>query len=620
MCVATGDIMTDDKQQCHVDLEPIGRREIVEPGTTILAATQSSGVELVATCGGMGTCGNCRIRLEKGELTSLTLIETGKLSTAEIGAGYRLACQAEILSDVRIDIPPESLTALQRLQIEGLSVSITPDPLVLPIDLNLPQPTLTDIRSDEARLKASLAEHGFSEIDVSVPVLANGVEKLRETGWSARFGLRQKSTSATHKELIAILPVQSPLLGLAIDIGTTKLAAYLIDLSTGATLVKTGTMNPQIAYGEDVVSRIAYANNNEAGRQILQSRLVKSINSLIRELCSTAHTAPEQIVEVVAVGNTAMHHLFVGLPVRQLGEAPYVATVSDSCELRAREVGLQVSPGAMLYLPPNIAGYVGADHVAMLLASSLGQASRSILALDIGTNTEITLAYGGRLICCSCASGPAFEGAHIRDGMRAVPGAIERVRFANDHFQVHTIGDTLPVGICGSGILDAIAEAFAAGIIDRRGVPRKEHPLIAELNGTVAVRLVPASATKHGRDIIMTRADVNEIQLAKAAIRAGVEILLAESEIDSTDLDEIIVAGAFGTYLNIGSAISSGLLPELPLEQYHQVGNAAGLGAQHLLISRSARASAEKMARTIEYIELTTHASFTDTFTQSLYF
>jgi uncharacterized 2Fe-2S/4Fe-4S cluster protein (DUF4445 family) len=609
--------MPDPTSSVRVDLEPVGRRAVVEPGTTLLSAAQSSGVGLVSICGGMGTCGSCRVRLVSGSLTPLTLVEQGELSAAEIEAGYRLACQSQVVSDVRIDIPPESLSAAQRLQIEGQAVGVPLDPPVVAVDLQLVPPTLADLRADSARLKDALAASGYPQTAISFPVLADCSERLAAQGWSARLALRPDGGRA---EVIAVLPPGSRLFGLAVDIGTTKLAAYLVDLSTGLTVAKTGAMNPQIAYGEDVVSRIAYANTDDAARHTLQTRLIEALNLLVAELCATAGATPDQVVDGVAVGNTAMHHLAVGLPVRQLGESPYVAAVSEPLEIRSRDVGLRLSAGAPLYLPPNIAGYVGADHVAMLLASGVGQTSKTALALDIGTNTEISLAVAGRLISCSCASGPAFEGAHIRDGMRAAPGAIERVRYADGAFQVHTIGEALPVGICGSGILDAVAQALAAGMIDYRGVPRKDHPLVAQPNGQTACLIVPASGTGHGRDLWMTRGDIHEIQLAKGAIRAGIDILLDEAGLTPEALNEIVVAGAFGTYLDIGSAVRVGMFPDLPRERFRQVGNAAGLGAQYLLISKAQRIRAQEIASRIEYVELTAHSGFTDAFVRALYF
>jgi uncharacterized 2Fe-2S/4Fe-4S cluster protein (DUF4445 family) len=419
---------------------------------------------------------------------------------------------------------------------------------------------------------------------------------------------------------VCVQPVDGRLLGLAVDTGTTKLAAYLVDLGNGETLARAGAMNPQIAYGEDVVSRIAYANTAAGAAQLLHKRLVDELDHLVGELCTEVGAHRDQIVDAVVVGNTVMHHFVTGLPVRQLGAAPYVAAVSDAVVAPAEEIGLQLGRGATVYMPPNIAAYVGSDHVAMLLATGLAGTARTVLALDIGTNTEISLAHKGEIWSCSTASGPAFEGAHIHDGMRAAPGAIEHVRFHLGAFQVQTVGGAAPVGICGSGILDAIAQGLEAGVIDERGALSKDHPLVSRTAAGPTCMLVPASHSGHGRDVVFTRSDVNEIQLAKGAIRAGTELLLREAGIDAAGLDSVVVAGAFGTYLDLESAVRVGLLVDVPQERYRQVGNAAGRGAEQLLLSREARVSADRLAEKVRYVELTVHPAFVDVFAQSLGF
>ncbi|MBA7706642.1 hypothetical protein ES703_115497 [subsurface metagenome] len=324
-----------------------------------------------------------------------------------------------------------------------------------------------------------------------------------------------------------------------------------------------------------------------------------------------------------------MHHLFAGLPVRQLGLAPYVPAVSDPLDFSAGEIGLDLAPGAYVHLPPNIAGYVGADHVAMLLATeswsskscnSKSRTKGSLFAVDIGTNTEITLAAGGRLLSCSCASGPAFEGAHLQDGMRAAPGAIERVSIEKGGIRYHTIADRPPVGICGSGILDAVSGMIGAGIIDDSGKFRMDSPLVRTKHEKQELVLSPSSSTGHRRDIVVTRKDVNEIQLAKAAIRAGINILLKEAGLAADDIREFIIAGAFGTYLDLGSAVRIGMFPPLPLGRFRQVGNAAGIGAKQMLISAARRSQAAEIARRVNYIELTTHPDFTPEFLKAMYF
>ena len=615
-----------------IDLEPVGRRVQVGTKSTLLAAAQAAGVELVAVCGGIGSCGTCRVRLMTGELSPLTLIEEVELGLDEIAAGFRLACQARPVSDVRLDIPPESLTTPQRLQVEGQGVEVGLDPVVVPIDLHLSPPSLFDLRSDTTRLKAALAEQGFVIQTITLPVLAGLSEGLRAQDWSARLALRRVDGKAA-KNLVAVLPPASPLLGLAVDIGTTKLAAYLVDLVSGETLAKDGAMNPQIAFGEDVISRIAYVNEHAGqhpdGRQLLQDRLVATLNHLAAQLCAGVGNSPQQIVEAVFVGNTAMHHLFAGLPVHQLGASPYVPVIGESFELPATALGLSLARGATVYLPPNIAGYVGADHVAMLLALDVARTQQITIALDIGTNTEITLSIparrtgrkGNRMLSCSCASGPAFEGAHINAGMRAAPGAIERLQIIAGDVRVHTIGGVAPVGICGSGILDAVAELLVAGVLDRRGVLQKGHSRLRQAtNGRLEFLLVPAAASGHGHDLVVSREDVKEIQLAKGAIRAGIEILLGEAGLMPDDVEQFIVAGAFGTYLDLNSALRIGMFPALPIERFRQVGNAAGIGAKQMLVSAAQRRAASQIARQIEYIELTTHPTFAEEFVQALTF
>lgn len=609
--------MANPASTFQIDLQPSGRRIAATADQTLLAAAQDSGLELVAVCGGNGSCGTCRVHLISGQLSALTSIEEHELEKAEIATGCRLACQALPLSDVEIDIPPESLTTPQRTQIEGLEIDVAIEPNVIPIDLELAAPDQFDLRADVTRLNDALIARGRQPVSIDLPVLADLSDRLRDQNWMARLAVQRQPD---RSEVIAIMQPLTRLLGLAVDIGTTKVAAYLIDLADGYTLAQAGAMNPQIGYGEDVVSRIAYTNSHHDGRQVLQEKIVDTLNHLTAELCSQAHVWREQIVEAVVVGNTVMQHLFAGLPVKQLGTSPYVPAISDAIEIHARAVGLDLAAGAYVYLPPNIAGFVGADHVSMVLAAGIDRTGLTAIGIDIGTNTEITLAHRGRLLSCSCASGPAFEGAHIRDGMRAAPGAIERVQIDGQTIRYHTIGNRPPIGICGSGILDAIAQMKQAGVLDRRGVLRKDHPLAQTGEGRHEIVLAPAQVTGHGRNILVTRHDVTEIQLAKSAIRAGIDILLAAANIAYDAIDVFSVAGAFGTYLDLSSAIQIGMFPALPLQRFKQIGNAAGMGAKQMLISIARRRAAAELARRVEYIELTTYLGFTDRFAEAMYF
>jgi uncharacterized 2Fe-2S/4Fe-4S cluster protein (DUF4445 family) len=301
-----------------------------------------------------------------------------------------------------------------------------------------------------------------------------------------------------------------------------------------------------------------------------------------------------------------------------LGESPYMATVGEAMHIKARDLGLKIASGGTIYLPPNIAGFVGADHVSMLVGAGLDDTKETVIALDIGTNTEISLYHNGRHWAVSCPSGPAFEGAHIEDGMRAAPGAIERVRLEGGEVKIHTIGNGDAVGICGSGILDAIAECLKAGLLQPRGAFTGTHPRLRGSGGAAEFVLVPASKSKTGRDVRMTRKDVNEIQLAKGAVRAGADVLLEKAGIRAADLDQVVIAGAFGTYLDVDSAVTIGMLPRVQRTRCQQIGNAAGTGARRMLVSLDQREIAESIARRVEFVELAKHPSFTKIYSQAL--
>jgi uncharacterized 2Fe-2S/4Fe-4S cluster protein (DUF4445 family) len=367
------------------------------------------------------------------------------------------------------------------------------------------------------------------------------------------------------------------------------------------------------------MSRISFTREHLDGRQTLQKVLIETFNGLIDGMCRRQGISAEQIVDAVCVGNTAMHHLFAGLPVEQLGLSPCVPAVSEALDVPAAAVGLMMARDALVHLLPNIAGYVGADHVAMLLATGLWQKEGIAVGVDIGTNTEISLVSRGKILSCSAASGPAFEGAHIRNGMRAAAGAIERVQIIDGQVHVFTIENHPPVGICGSGILDAIAEMRSAGAINEKGALQNGHALVRSGEGPPEFLLVPAERTGHGKEISLTRKDINEIQLAKSAIRVGIDTLLEQAGVQVQDIEEFVIAGAFGSYINVSSAVQIGMFPNLPLERFRQVGNAAGIGARQSLTSISQRRIAAEVARRVRYVELTGHPDFQRRFLQQMY-
>lgn len=575
----------------------------------MLEAARRLGVGLSGVCGGVGVCGTCRVIVPpecRDALNPVTPTEEERLRPEDLARGVRLACRALVRESLYVFVPPESLTASQRTQVEGRQTPVRPDPAVRAWDLVLPPATLSDLRSDGERVRNGIGE----PVQFDLGVLRSSPMALREWGWRARVVLR-------GDEVVALLPPSTPLLGVAIDLGTTKLAGYLVNLETGETLASAGAMNPQLAYGEDVMARITYALQEPEGAERLRQAAVEGLNGLVRDLCAQASAFPEHIVDAVVVGNTAMHHLFLGLPTRPLGLAPYVPVESAPMDVRARDVGLVLAPGAYVHLLPNIAGFVGADHVAALLAARMDEADAPTLLLDIGTNTEICLAAGGELFSCSAASGPAFEGAHIRFGMRAAPGAVERVRILEGRVFWETVEGKPPVGICGSGILDAVAELRRAGVLNGRG-GWLANPLVHRTEDGPEFVLVPAEASGLGRAITLSRKDVGEIQLAKGAIAAGWQVLLEEARIRETEVARVIVAGAFGTYIDVRNAVALGLLPNLPLERFEQVGNIAGTGARMALLSRAERERAARLARRVRYVELTAHPSFRERFARAL--
>jgi uncharacterized 2Fe-2S/4Fe-4S cluster protein (DUF4445 family) len=373
-------------------------------------------------------------------------------------------------------------------------------------------------------------------------------------------------------------------------------------------------MNPQISYGEDIVSRITRVIESPEEGKRLQNLAAGVINELAADLCAQAGAKPAEITDAVVAGNTAMHHLLLGLPVAQLALSPFVPAVSRALDIKARDLGLNFAPGTYTHLPPNIAGFVGADHVTMLLATGAWQAEGVLIAIDIGTNTEVSLVDNGKITSVSCASGPAFEGGHIKDGMRAARGAIERLRIDGSRLQYQTIEGAPPVGLCGSGILDAMAQLYLAGIIKDNGRMGDDHPQVRTLNSQREFVIV-SEAERDGRPaIVVTQGDIRQLQLAKAAIRTGIQALLETNKRSEAEIDRVIIAGAFGSYIDVSSAMTIGMLPLLPPERFRQVGNAAGMGAKMALISRSKRAEARDIASQVNYVELASAPNFMHTF------
>lgn len=640
------------KNKIKIEVEPIGIRFFLGSPANCLKSIQDAGIEIKSVCRGKGTCGKDRIMFMNGSIKEPTEQELNMLSKEEIAHGVRLACQHDFTEDTSIYIPASSLSEEQKLQVVGQERDIKVDPTVKKYYIKLERATLKDVKADFNRIKDALKNtHSIDINRIDFHVLGEMPQILRENGWEI-------TVSERNGEIILIEGKDRTArnFGIAVDLGTTKIAALLVDLSTGKTIDKKGVMNPQISFGEDVMSRIDFASEGSSKLSQIQQVVLDAINGAVKDLCDSNALKTSEILEMTLVGNTAMHHLFLGLPVRQLGLSPFPALTSDCLDLKAREVGINIASGGYIYLMPVVAGFIGSDHLAMILSTSLYNMEGNCIGIDIGTNTEIALISQGKLYSVSTASGPAFEGAHIRYGMRAAPGAIERVIIDPQTCipKIQTIDDKEPAGICGSGILDAIAEMLKANIINKRGkfnlesgcickdnMGNLQYVLIADfhikrmeqnqncgadfikgVNGSSEkdMELVKKSLCSCDEVISINQRDIVEIQLAKGAMRAGIEILLENAKINFTDIDKIIIAGAFGSYIDPKNVINIGMFPNVPLKKISQVGNAASIGAKMALISKNQRKIAEDIGKMDNYLELTIFPSFSDHFATSVSF
>jgi uncharacterized 2Fe-2S/4Fe-4S cluster protein (DUF4445 family) len=416
--------------------------------------------------------------------------------------------------------------------------------------------------------------------------------------------------------------------GVALDIGTTTLVGYLVDLVTGRQVAVAGRANPQAAYGDDVIARIEFCGREKDGARTLQGMVVGAINEIVAEACRKAGIKPSAVYEATVVGNTTMNHLLLKLPTGPIARAPFVAASASAHETSAKDLGLKIHPRGRVYTAPLIAGFVGADTVGVILATGMHESDRLRLAIDIGTNGEIVLGTRERLLACSTAAGPAFEGARIRYGMRAATGAIDRVDLEGDRLVLHTIDDAPAVGLCGTGLIDAVAALVAAGVINSTGLMQAAggsvRPALARritgAGGDTGFVLAAKGETQSGHPILLTQRDVREVQLAKGAIAAGIQTLLAEFGASAEDVEEVLLAGAFGNFIRPDRARAIGLIPPVPLERVKFVGNAAGAGARMLLVNRDLRRVADDVARGVEHVELSRRPDFQARFAEAMFF
>ncbi len=599
-----------------VTFVPEGHTVEVETGVTVLHAARLAGATIDAPCGERGRCGKCRVRVLEGATNELSAQEIELLQPAELASGVRLACEMMVTGPLTVEIPESSRNLAQRKATAELRRIVHPAPFTRKLCVKVAQPSLADadFRDDLARLRAAAPE--IAEVDLEAVRSLHGVLVAGKYAVTAvlagnrLLGVEPGDTSRQHY-------------GMAVDIGTTSLVGYLMNLRTGEEAAVSFLPNPQAAYGADVISRIEFAQDNPANIETLRKAVTKAINAILHNVARDAGISTEQIYEMTVVGNTCMSHLFLGIDPQPLGQAPYAPVLADPLCLTAAELGLAMHPRGRVRTLPNIAGFVGADTVGVLAASDLEHQSGLHVAVDIGTNAEVMAALDSRLIACSTAAGPAFEGAKISQGMRAQPGAIDGLTIGQDIF-VHTIGDRPAQGICGSGIVDALGELLRVGMLESSGrfadlddLPHLPAAL-RERFVDDGVVLVWAKESGIDRDIVLTQHDVREIQLVKAAIYAGIATLLEKLGHTPDELDGLHIAGAFGTYINKEHALRIGLIPNIPLDKLVFLGNAAGAGAKMAVISQNEFTTICATARRVEYMELAGDPIFRDNFATAM--
>lgn len=597
-----------------VTFEPGGQHIWSLPAETLLDTARRAGVRIASVCGGRGLCKSCVVQVTEGRVGPPSQQDIEFFSPEELANNWRRACQTLACGDCRVEVSARARAIPMRTEVESEDIWVRPDPAVRLYPVKVATPSLEYPAADDHRLLAALNERWpgtCSRIDLDV--LRHLPSTLRALGGQVvaivRFG-----------EIVGVIPPgKGPLPGLAVDVGTTNIGVLLIDLRNGRTLASRAMENPQTSHGADVITRIGKARSSPECQRELHDMVVAGINDAARELCESQSLSPEQIADVVVAGNTVMHHLLLQLPVEHLGAVPFVAASTSAIDVKARDIGIKAAPGAYVHAIANIAGFVGGDHTAMLLAIGSDHEDKTVVALDIGTNTEISLIHKGRLLTISCPSGPALEGGHIRCGMRSARGAIESVEISGDQVRIKTIGNAPPVGICGSGVLDATAQLYLAGIVSQTGRMTRQHPRVRIRDGQPEFVLADEHEAK-GTAVVFNQRDIRAVQLAKGAIRAGIQVLLDEEGLREDRIEQAIIAGAFGNYIDLTSAVATGMLPDLPLDRFAQVGNAAGIGAKLALVSYPHRATAQSIAASSQYIELAGSQRFNRAFMRAMRF
>ncbi len=638
---------TDPPDACQVIFLPSGRRGRIPAGISVLEAARQSGVAIESLCGGRLTCHKCWVQVESGRFDKHGILSSpDHLTPAEAEeqawverrgeAETRLACAARVRGDVLLFVPEESRGQKQTIRKAAGERLIEVAPAIRQVYVVVDSAELGDHRGDWGRLQDALAQQWqLTHLSLDLPVLRRLQATLRQQNWAVTATLWQE------REVIDLQAgYVEGIFGLAVDVGSTTVVAHLCDLRTSAVLATASAMNPQVVYGEDLMSRIAYAAQHPDGLTKLQQAILDTLNRLAAQAAQTAGLQAPAIQEAVLVGNTTMVQLALGMDSAELGQSPFALACRDALDFKARDLGWRLHPGAYVHVLPAEAGHVGADNVAAILAEELHHQTAVTLLVDVGTNAEIVLGNRDWLFSASSPTGPAFEGAQITHGMRAAPGAIERVRIdpQTQAPRCRVIGEprwsdawqtgpdapldrqpaTLAAGICGSGSIDAVAELLLAGVLrpDGRFDPACPSPYLQWDGRVAAYELVSAENSATGRPILITQNDVRNIQLAKAALYAGARLLMRRAGVNR--VDRIVLAGAFGSYVDPLRALVLGLIPDCALDNISAVGNAAGDGARIALLNRHKRDEAQALARRVGYIEIAADPYFQAEFVAAL--
>jgi uncharacterized 2Fe-2S/4Fe-4S cluster protein (DUF4445 family) len=626
-----------------IDFEPISRRLYYKKNENFYQLLVNSGIQIRSLCGGFGSCGKCKILVQQGNeyLIPPTESEKNFLSKEEIRGNFRLACQCKIdekqidiiescpQPQIRVFLPQEILVEDFKILTSGINKGVNLNPNVKKIFIEVNKPSLENPIPDLERILYSLLSKNEYTEDQFKPSFE--IETLKKIPFTLRKDNHHITLTLYEDNNVIDCEAGNKVTnnyGIAFDIGTTTLVGYLINLNDGKIYSVSSALNPQTAYGEDVISRITYIKNNKDGLLKLNSSVVDALNKIIDETCAKAKILPSQIYEATIVGNSVMHHIFLNIDPTYIGLSPYVPAVKRDLNVRARDINLGINRGGYAYILPLIAGFVGADTIGVILSSEIDNESELTLTIDVGTNGEIIIGNSDVLATGSCAAGSALEGAHMTNGMRAAAGAIDTLKIDHSDLSVTytTINNKKPIGICGSGIIDAIAEMLKSKLITRSGRFNKDlidHERIIKNDKNLEFVLVKKDQTSIKRDITISQNDIRELQMAKAAFYSGTRIILNhlnQADKDEYKIKQIFLAGAFGNYINKSNAKFIGMIPDISDDRIHQIGNAAGIGAQNCLLNISLREKARKLLEKIEYVEIAVAQEFQLEYAQAMYF